>query len=97
MLSEEELVAILGAAWDDLGELSGEIEFEIVRGGEKFLGENAILDSIGLVTYISCIEDRLQALLGSELRIVTADTFARDPNPLMDLTSLKSYLTELVA
>ncbi len=68
----------------------------ILKPDIELLGSNAVLDSIGFVTFITDLEDRLQDKLNKEIYLVLneiADFNVNNPSLTMDI--LAHYIVKL--
>jgi hypothetical protein len=54
-------------------------------------GADAVLDSVGLLTFLAAVEEQTQAVTGKAIP-VNLDTIELDDNPLDTLGSLGAYL-----
>ena len=66
---------------------------ELVKDPRTVLfGLDASLDSILLVTFLTGIEEQVQARTGKKLRLITPEMLAIEPSPFQTLGSLAAYL-----
>jgi acyl carrier protein len=70
----------------------------LVLGPEtRLIGQKAVLDSLGLVTLIVDIEDRLQSDYGMSVTLADDRAMSRATSPFLTVESLAGYISSTVA
>lgn len=59
-------------------------------------GDGAPLTSLGLVTLVMEVEDRVTSVTGKTVRLVSSDAMSRKHSPFRTLGALASYIDELL-
>ena len=59
-------------------------------------GEGAPLTSLGLVTFVMEVEDRVTSVTGKTVRLVSSDAMSRKRSPFRTLGALADYIDELL-
>ncbi len=62
----------------------------------KLMGSNAIFDSIGLVSFIVGVEERIEDKTGKAIRLVSEKAMSRSASPFLTLDTLSKYIDELL-
>ncbi len=62
----------------------------------KLFGSGAALDSLGLVSFIMAVEERIQVVTGEQIRLVTEKAMSRSHSPFRTIETLGSYINELL-
>jgi hypothetical protein len=57
-------------------------------------GDGAPLTSLGLVTFVIEVEDRVATVTGKAVRLVSSDAMSRKRSPFRTLGALASYIDE---
>ena len=74
------------------------IKGEMVRDeGMALVGMDSKLDSLGLLTLIVLVQERVKEEWGMEVEIVSESIGLREVNPLLTVGSLIDYVTEMVS
>lgn len=60
-------------------------------------GDGAPLTSLGLVTFVIEVEDRVAGVTGKAVRLVSSEAMSRKQSPFRTLGALASYVDELLA
>lgn len=63
---------------------------------QPLLGSGGALDSLGLVTLISAIEERAAEEVGVGVSLMDAEALEREPSPYQTLRTLIDYLAEML-
>lgn len=63
----------------------------------SFVGENACLDSISLVTFITIAEELLEDEFDKTISIVSKSTFSCERSPFLSITALCDFIEELIS
>ena len=77
---------------------------ETVEQGEKLqkspdaplFGDGAPLTSLGLVTFVMEVEDRVMSVTGKTVRLVSSEAMSRKRSPFRTLGALAEYVEELL-
>ena len=70
---------------------------ELQRSADAPLfGEGAPLTSLGLVTFVMEVEDRVTSVTGKTVRLVSSDAMSRKRSPFRTLGALADYIDELL-
>ncbi len=100
MMSKEEALALMQETLDSLTR-SGTLKGEVEAGPDTILmgtGADASLDSLGFVTFIMELEDRLSDAADGDLAIVLTDIDGFDINsPILTADVLADHLSKLTA
>ena len=80
-------------AWQAISDFTGGVPLDSVDKNKVFLGHNGVLDSIGLVTFISAIEDQIMDKHGRHVPLATPEVFDHAESPFKTLSSLALYVT----
>ncbi len=96
MLNKNSAFALLQDSLDSLVR-SGTIKEPImVNEAMQLLGPDSLLDSIGFVTFVTDIEDRMQELLGKECYFVLNDIAQFNiNNPILTVDAFVCYMVKL--
>lgn len=97
-MTKEEIIAIMAQSARELQE-TGLIQekFEIHAGSVVF-GEESPLDSIGFVTFVTDVEERLVAATNKDIAVALLDIENFDEStPVLSVDKLADYLVRLVA
>ncbi len=62
----------------------------------NFIGKNACLDSVALVTFILTIEELIEDTLDTKVQLVTDKAFSSNNSPFYSVETLTSYIQELI-
>jgi hypothetical protein len=98
MVNKDQILALLQASIQSLRR-SGIIEAEIdVHAETVLLGTGSSLDSMGFVTFVTDVEERLNRETGKDLYIVLTELEERFPGaPTLSAGMFAEYLVSLVA
>ena len=77
---------------------------ETVERGEQLqkspdaplFGDGAPLTSLGLVTFVMEVEDRVSSVTGKTVRLVSSEAMSRKRSPFRTLGALADYIAELL-
>lgn len=96
MITQERCLALIQIGLDNLHESSLLPEKVSVGPETVLLGVGAMLDSIGFVTFVSDMEDRLSRELGREIFFVLDDIQDFNvTNPFLSAAVLAAYMERL--
>ncbi len=56
------------------------------------VGDTGLLDSMGLLTFLLDVEQRIEERFGASVVLVTEDALAREPNPFTTVGSLADHV-----
>lgn len=59
-------------------------------------GSDAALDSLGLVSFIVLVEERIEGHSGRGIRLVSANAMSRKNSPFRTVATLADYIVELL-
>lgn len=77
-------------------EIQDDFEAEIPKERDTVLmGEGAVLDSLGLVTFVVAVEERIETETGRAVRLVNENAMSRGGSPFRTLGTLADYIYEL--
>lgn len=62
----------------------------------KLFGEDAALDSLGLVSLIVSIEERIEDITGTSITLADDKAMSRKSSPFKNVSSLAEYIEELL-
>ncbi len=96
MLGKEQSVAIVTSAVKSQLELDGEQPGEIGEGS-ALLGEEALVDSLGLVNVIIDVEQALLSDHGVSIIVVDERAMSLANSPFKTVSTLADYVVELAA
>lgn len=74
-----------------------ETESSAVRADTVLLGENGVLDSVGLVTAIVEIEQAIEGEFGCEINLADEDVMNREDSPFQTPRALCGYVVSLLS
>lgn len=60
-------------------------------------GTGGALDSIGLLSLVVLLEEKVNAATGKTIRLVSNEAFSQTRSPFRDVTSLAEYVVGLLA
>ncbi len=60
-------------------------------------GPGGVLDSIGLLSLVVLLEEKINASTGKTIRLVSDQAFSQTRSPFRDVASLAEYVAGLVA
>lgn len=72
------------------------IELVDLSNKTRLIGSQAIFDSIGLVTFLVELEEKLEELYLVEIEIADEKAMSRYKSPFMDIDSLSEFLIEKI-
>jgi acyl carrier protein len=64
--------------------------------GTRLIGDNAVVESIGLVNLISDLEEVLDDEYGYVITIADERAMSREKSPFLDVGALSAYIGELI-
>lgn len=91
-----EVTAVIVAGVQDVLAQRGAAVAE-VTGETRLLGHSAIVDSLGLVTLIVDLEQRLETDFGASLSLANERAMSQAKSPFRSVVSLTDYVCELLA
>ena len=73
-------------------------DFEIDELNKKtrLIGSNAVLDSIGLVTFLVELEEKLEEIYSIQIEIADEKAMSRHRSPFMNIETLTEFLIEKI-
>jgi len=96
MLQKRELVdlmvALLGRVLSEQGEADGE-----VRPSSPLVGEEAVVTSLSLVSFIADVESTLAESHDLEVTLVSEHALSRHRSPFRTIETLADYVVELTS
>lgn len=95
-IGHQEAVDVILSALQDLMEANAEGEVPVLNENTRLIGRSAVLDSMGLVTLIVEVEQRLEA--DHDIVVVLADdrAMSQTRSPFLSVGSLADYVAQLV-
>lgn len=94
---KEKIKNIIISAIDELNEQLNDKEKIEYSEDLSFVGENACLDSISLVTFITIAEELLEDEFDKTISIVSKSTFSCERSPFLSITALCDFIEELIS
>ncbi len=91
-MTKDEITAIIRATLEDI---LPKTACGPAYAGSALFGRDGILDSIGLLTLVVQLEEKLSAATGKPVRLVTSAAMSQTKSPFRDVDSLTSYIGEL--
>jgi acyl carrier protein len=97
MLTQEQALALILRRLAALGRELGKPALEQADGQTRLFGETAALDSIGLVTLISDLEEDIRVATGKAITLADEKAMSRLTSPFRRVDLLAEYVVEIVA
>lgn len=94
-MTRDELVTLILNAIREFTELP-EAEFDMLDETTRLLGENHILDSLGLVSVLMDVEQQVNDQLGVEIMIADERAMSQQRSPFRSVASLTDYVLTLL-
>lgn len=89
--------SILFPALEEINETQGENE-QLLKSPDTILfGEGALLDSVGLVSFIVTVERTVEEVTGKTITLASEKAFSRKQSPFRTVETLAKYIEELLA
>lgn len=66
-------------------------------GAESLFGKGGALDSMGLLSLVVMLEERVNAATGKTIRLVSDQAFSQSRSPFATVETLADYVAELIA
>ncbi len=63
----------------------------------KLLGSRAVTDSLGLVSYLVALEERINDAFSSEVSLMSDRAMSQERSPFRNLAALTDFIAELLA
>jgi acyl carrier protein len=73
-----------------------DIELVELSNKTRLIGSDAIFDSMGLVTFLVELEEKLEELYSVEIEIADEKAMSRFRSPFMNIDSLSEFLIEKI-
>jgi acyl carrier protein len=93
MGNEEKITRAVYAAVDDLNEEGVEVDKSL---DAPLYGASGKLESLDFVTFITKVEDKINAEFGTDITIANEHLLSKQKSPFSTLRSLIEYLEELL-
>lgn len=77
-----------------LNEMRPDLSLLDPAADHTFLGDGAVFDSMGLVTYLNLVEGLLHSKLGINIEVISEKAMSMKSSPFQSTTSLNAYLTQ---
>lgn len=88
---EELIVSQISSFCDD-----NDIELTEINNNTRLIGSNAIFDSMGLVTFLVELEEKIDELYSVEIEIADEKAMSRRRSPFLNVDSLAKFLSEKI-
>lgn len=95
-MNQEEALALVLRRLVALGRELGRPELESASSSTRLFGENASLDSIGLVTLIADLEEDIRVASGRSVTLADEKVMSRLTSPFRRVDLLAEHIAELV-
>ncbi len=95
-MNQEEALALVLRRLAALGRELGRPELESADASTRLFGENASLDSIGLVTLIADLEEDIRVASGRSVTLADEKAMSRLTSPFRRVDLLAEHIAELV-
>lgn len=92
----EKLIELVKEAINELNEQLSDEEKISFSPDLKFIGKNSCVDSFGLVTFMSILEDLIADNFGKTIQIVSEKAFSEKNSPFLSVETLSSYIEKLL-
>lgn len=69
---------------------------EFLKPETSLIGEKAVLDSLGLVSFITIVEENIQNLLKKNIVLADEKVFSRTSSPFKTVSSLTDFIFDLI-
>lgn len=97
-MTKDEIIALMAESANALHETGLVDQAFHVTPGALVFGEGSPLDSIGFVTFVTDVEERLCAKTGKDIVVALLDIDNFDEStPMLSVDKLSDYLVRLVA
>ncbi|QKF61914.1 hypothetical protein [Campylobacter curvus] len=73
-----------------------DIKFSDINEDTKIFGSDALLDSLGLVVFISELEDKISSNLNKDIVIANEKAMSMRVSPFRDVKSLEKFIKEML-
>ncbi len=68
-----------------------------LEGADLLFGKGGALDSMGLLSLVVLLEERVNAATGKTIRLVSDQAFSESRSPFATVDTLADYVVELIA
>ena len=97
MSADQKVVAAINSAIDDLNEVL-EPEEQLAKSADvALIGQDARLDSLGLVNLIVLVEEKIQQQFGVDITLVDERAMSQSKSPFRTLGTLAEFVQEQLA
>ncbi len=96
-VTRTELVALIVAATDDVLDTIGDEARAPLDETTRLFGEGGVLDSMGLVTLVIDVEQRLNSRYALTLRLADERAMSRRSSPFRRIDTLADYILTLIS
>jgi acyl carrier protein len=97
MTADEKVVAAINSAIDDLNEVLEPDERLAKSAQVALIGQDARLDSLGLVNLIVLVEEKIQQQFGVGITLVDERAMSQSKSPFRTLGTLAEFVQEQLA
>jgi acyl carrier protein len=73
-----------------------DIEIDELNKETRLIGADTVLDSMGLVTFLVELEDKLEELYSIQIEIADEKAMSRHRSPFISIETLTEFLTEKI-
>jgi len=97
MIADDKVVAAINSAIDDLNEVL-EPDARLAKSAQvALIGQDARLDSLGLVNLIVLVEEKIQQQFGVGITLVDERAMSQSKSPFRTLGTLAEFVQEQLA
>jgi len=97
MIADDKVVAAINSAIDDLNEVLEPDERLAKSAQVALIGQDARLDSLGLVNLIVLVEEKIQQQFGVGITLVDERAMSQSKSPFRTLGTLAEFVQEQLA
>jgi acyl carrier protein len=97
MSPDQKVVAAINSAIDDLNEVLEPAEQLAKSADVALIGQDASLDSLGLVNLIVLVEEKIQQQFGVGITLVDERAMSQSKSPFRTLGTLAEFVQEQLA
>lgn len=96
-INRNTLIPLIIDALQELLEQQGKTPNESLGAESRLIGKNAVLDSLGLVTLIVDLEQRIEAEFDAFITLADDRAMSQKNSPFLNIGSLADYIAVLIA
>lgn len=97
MNNENRILILMSNAFNELAEITGNVELNKLNDNTILFGAGATIDSLTLVSLIVDLESKISEEFLCEISLTDDRAMTREISPFDTFGSLKSYIEELVS